>query len=45
MIVLIYVVSRFGREIAGTVGGVVPVVVVFAVEAVLFWGTRPLKDS
>lgn len=27
MIVLIYVVSRFGREIAGTVGGVVPVVV------------------
>jgi hypothetical protein len=45
MIVLLYVTSRFGREIAGTMGAMVPVVVFFAVEAVLFWGTRPLEDD
>lgn len=45
MIVLIYVVSRFGSEIAGTLGAIVPVVVFFAIEAVLFWGTRPVKDG
>jgi hypothetical protein len=45
MIVLLYVTSRFGREIAGTAGAMVPVVVFFAVEAVLFWGTRPLEDD
>ena len=43
MIVLLYVTSRFGREIAGTVGAIVPVVAFFAVEAVLFWETRPVK--
>jgi uncharacterized MAPEG superfamily protein len=42
VIVLLYVTSRFGRELAGTVGAIVPVVVFFAVEAVLFWGTRPV---
>ena len=40
VIVLLYVTSRFGRELAGTVGAIVPVAVFFAVEAVLFWGTR-----
>jgi len=45
MIVLLYVASRFGREIAGTVGAIVPVAVFFAVEAVLFWGTRPVKGD
>jgi uncharacterized MAPEG superfamily protein len=45
MIVLLYVVSRFGREIAGTVGAIVPVVAFFMIEAVLFWGTRPAKDA
>lgn len=40
VIVLLYVTSRFGREIAGTVGAIVPVAVFFAVEAVLFWETR-----
>ncbi|NML97878.1 hypothetical protein HHL24_07940 [Paraburkholderia sp. RP-4-7] len=45
MIVLLYVVSRFGREIAGTVGAIVPVVAFFTIEAVLFWGTRPAKDA
>ena len=43
MIVLLYVTSRFGREIAGTVGAIVPVVAFFAIEVVLFWGTRPVK--
>lgn len=42
VIVLLYVTSRFGRELAGTVGAIVPVAVFFAVEAVLFWGTRPV---
>ena len=43
VIVLLYVASRFGREIAGTVGAIVPVVVFFAIEAVLFWGTRAVE--
>jgi hypothetical protein len=45
MIVLLYVASRFGRDIAGTVGAIVPVVVFFAIEAVLFWGTRPVEND
>jgi len=45
MIVLLYVASRFGRDIAGTVGAFVPVVVFFAIEAVLFWGTRPVEND
>lgn len=45
MFVLLYVATRFGREIAGTVGAIVPVVVFFAVEAVLFWGTQPVADD
>lgn len=45
MIVLLYVVCRFGHEIAGTLGAVVPIVVFFAVEAVLFWTTRPVEDD
>ena len=43
MIVLLYVTSRFGREIAGAVGAIVPLVAFFAIEAVLFCGTRPVK--
>jgi uncharacterized MAPEG superfamily protein len=45
MIVLLYVASRFGREIAGTVGAIVPAAAFFAVEAVLFWGTRPVEGD
>jgi hypothetical protein len=45
MIVLLYVTSRFGREIAGTVGAIVPLAVFFAVEAVLFWGTWPVEHE
>lgn len=45
MIVLLYVVSRFGDEIAGTVGAAVPVIAFFAVEAVLFWGTWPRRNE
>ncbi|WP_321888417.1 MAPEG family protein [Paraburkholderia bannensis] len=45
MIVLLYVAGRFGKEIAGPVGGVVPVAAFFLMEAVLFWGTRPKPPS
>jgi lipopolysaccharide export LptBFGC system permease protein LptF len=45
MFVLLYVTSRFGGEIAGTVGAIVPLAVFFAIEAVLFWGTRPVKKD
>ncbi|ASL46127.1 hypothetical protein bAD24_III01935 [Burkholderia sp. AD24] len=45
MIVLLYVVSRFGYEIAGTIGGVVPLAAFVAIEAVLFWETRPVKEG
>ncbi|MFM0643694.1 MAPEG family protein [Paraburkholderia bryophila] len=44
MIVLLYVVSRFGHEIAGTIGAVVPLAAFVAIEAVLFWETRPVKE-
>ncbi|NYH14730.1 MAPEG family protein [Paraburkholderia bryophila] len=44
MIVLLYVVSRFGHEIAGTVGAIVPLAAFVAIEAVLFWETRPVKE-
>ncbi|WP_322045351.1 MAPEG family protein [Paraburkholderia sp. J67] len=43
MIVLLYVASRFGGEIAGTTGAVAPVAAFLAIEGVLFWGTRPQK--
>ncbi|PQV50053.1 MAPEG family protein [Paraburkholderia sp. BL21I4N1] len=45
MIVLLYVVSRFGHEIAGTIGAVVPLVAFVAIEVVLFWETRPVRDD
>ncbi|HHT9055504.1 TPA: MAPEG family protein, partial [Burkholderia cenocepacia] len=41
MIVLLYVATRFGYEIAGTAGAVVPVAVFLLIEAVLFWATWP----
>jgi hypothetical protein len=41
VIVLLYVTSRFGHELAGTIGAVVPVAAFLVIEAVLFWGTRP----
>ena len=43
MLVLLYVCYRFGFEIAGTVGGVAPLVLFGAVEAILFWKTRPAR--
>ena len=42
MIVLLYVASRFGYEIAGQAGAVAPVAVFVAVEAFLFWATQPV---
>jgi predicted lysophospholipase L1 biosynthesis ABC-type transport system permease subunit len=45
MIVLLYVAGRFGREIGGTVGAYVPIVAFIAIEAVLFWGTRPGRSA
>jgi hypothetical protein len=43
MIVLLYVASRFGSEIAGRIGAITPVAVFLAIEAVLFWATGPLR--
>jgi hypothetical protein len=43
MLVLLYVAWRFGDEIAGPVGGAVPLAAFLAVEALLFWTTRPAK--
>ena len=45
MIVLLYVATRFGDEIAGTAGAIVPVAIFLLIEAVLFWGTRPKGSS
>jgi hypothetical protein len=43
MIILLYVASRFGRELAGTVGVLTPIAVFLAIEGYLFWATRPAK--
>jgi uncharacterized MAPEG superfamily protein len=43
MIVLLYVASRFGGELAGLVGAAVPVALFLSIEAVLFLTTRPKK--
>jgi hypothetical protein len=40
LIVLLYVCARFGFELGGIVGAIVPIVLFLAIEAVLFWGTR-----
>lgn len=40
MIVLLYVASRFGAEIAGKAGSIAPFVAFVLIEGVLFWGTR-----
>jgi hypothetical protein len=40
LIVLLYDCARFGFELAGLVGAVVPILLLLAIEAVLFWGTR-----
>jgi hypothetical protein len=45
MIVLLYVASRFGNDIAGTVGAMAPVALFLALEGFLFWATRPLKPA
>jgi hypothetical protein len=42
MVVLVYVASRFGYDLAGPIGGAAPVAAFLAIEAVLFWATRPL---
>jgi hypothetical protein len=43
--VLVYVAWRFGNELAGPVGGTIPVAAFVAIEAVLFWATRPATAS
>jgi hypothetical protein len=43
MILLIYVASRFGRDLAGFPGAIAPIAAFLALEAVLFWSTRPIR--
>jgi hypothetical protein len=43
MIILLYVASRIGGELAGLPGAVLPIAAFLAVEAVLFLTTRPAK--
>lgn len=45
MIVLLYVAARFGHEIAGVAGAVVPVAAFLLAEVVLFRGTRSKESS
>ena len=45
MIVLVYVVSRFGYELAGSAGAVAPVALFLVAEAYLFWATRPAPNA
>jgi hypothetical protein len=41
MIVLLYVVARFGFDLAGLPGAIAPLALFFSVEAYLFYATRP----
>jgi hypothetical protein len=41
MLVLLYVCARFGYDIAGPVGAILPLIAFAAAEAVLVWATRP----
>ncbi len=41
MIVLLYVAGRFGYELGGLAGAAAPVLAFLAIEAFLFWATRP----
>jgi hypothetical protein len=45
MIVLLYVVARFGYRVAGLAGAVAPIAAFLAIEAALFWTTRPRKGE
>jgi uncharacterized MAPEG superfamily protein len=45
MIVVLYVTSCFGGDLAGPIGAVAPIAGFIGVEALLFWATRPLKRS
>ena len=50
MVVLLYVATRIGFDIGGLVGATIPITVFSAIEACLFWMTRPssradLRDS
>jgi uncharacterized MAPEG superfamily protein len=40
LIVLLYVCARFGFELAGVAGAIIPIAAFLAVEALLFWATR-----
>jgi hypothetical protein len=40
LVIMLYLAARIGGDIAGTIGGVLAVVLYLAVEAVLFWKTR-----
>ena len=40
MLVLLYVCARFGFEIAGTFGAIVPIALFGGAEAVLVWATK-----
>lgn len=45
MIVLIYVVARFGFDLAGWPGALVPLALFACLEVVLFWTTRPASGA
>ena len=45
MLVLLYVCVRFGFEMAGVVGAIVPLALFAAAEVVLTLSTRPLQDA
>jgi uncharacterized MAPEG superfamily protein len=45
MLVLLYVGARFGFEIGGTAGAIVPIILFGGAEAVLVWATRPLTSG
>jgi MAPEG family len=45
MIVLLYVVARFGYGIAGLAGAAAPIAVFLAIEVALFWTTRPRRGE
>jgi len=43
MILLVYVASRFGHDLAGVPGAIAPIAAFLALEAFLVWSTRPIR--
>jgi hypothetical protein len=45
LIILLYVAARIGFDVGGYPGAALPIVAFLAIEAFLFWATRPRRSG